>query len=159
MPDQPRINDVISVQPNGALGPKAAAAVTSASRGDVLAQREIFDGLACVAMTPGIDPYEGQLITVQAILMGRMLASHGGQADIRRLAGALLSGSGFLNQLGNYEARDHLAAEAISILEQLAECGDDLAAVSSATLLKPRSLEFVDRVRNMRYGAAGQEGA
>ena len=135
------------VQPNGALGTLASDAIASAARGDIGSQRLLFQ--ACVeALFDRSGRFAHQhIIAVETVMLGRLLASHGHPSDIRRLAGALCKASAVYRELGCTAWGDHMMAEGLSVLEQLAERGDDPAALAMHQLIAGENASVIEQTK------------
>lgn len=136
-----------AVQPNGALGTLASDAIASAARGDIESQRLLFQ--ACVeALFDRSGRFAHRhIIAVEAVMLGRLLASHGDATDIRRLAGALCTASTVYRDLGCAAWGDHMMAEGLSVLEQLAERGDDTAALAIHQLIAGEPATVIEQTK------------
>lgn len=145
--------DIMPIAPNGALGPAISAIVAAAGRGDLEAQRLLFGASACAMFQADPTCEDSKLVAMEAVMIGRLIASHGHPEDVRRLAGALCQASEIFRSCGCQEWGDRLMAECVSVLEQLAEAGDDFAALSSETLIKGREPKFFELVRELRRNA------
>jgi hypothetical protein len=148
-----RMPESAGVHPNGALGPSTAGLVQLAALGDLEALRTFFEDRLKVAQLPTNGVQDGMLLMIEALTFGRLVASRGGPEDIRKLAGALCAASIKFRAAGRPDLGDHMMAETLSILEQLAEVGDDLAAMCSAILLRDEDATIVGRVRALRQKA------
>lgn len=146
-----------AINPNGALGKRVSTVVAGAARGDLMCQRELFQDRYAALQT--VDPNApGRLILhMEVIAFGRLTASHGQTFDIRRLAGALLCASRDFRRHGFAEAGNGMIAETLSILEQLAEHGDDVAAISSERLIGGETAEVLDCAQEYRRNAEREE--
>lgn len=152
--------ETAGVHPNGSLGPTVASMVQLAALGDFECLRLLFDDRSIVFNNPGLAASDRMLIAMEALVFGRLVASRGGPADVRKFAGALCAASILFRSSGRPDLGDTLAAETISVLEQLAEAGDDLAAVCSDLLLRDEDPAIVERVRALRRKAETvEEGA
>ncbi len=147
------------ISPNGALGADIAAIIRGAALGDLDCLRFLFhDRLkALMSIEPPTD--NSLLIAMELVTFARLVSSHGDPADARRLAGSLCKSASVFRSAGRTAIGDYLMAETLSILEQLAECGDDLAAMCSERLLAKETPDLVERVRDLRSNAKEEEPA
>lgn len=136
--------------PNGALGRTVSAIVVGVGRGDIECQRYLFQDRIDALLDPQLVNEDAMLIAMEVVLFGRIVASHNHASDIRRFAGALCMASSVFREGGREDLGNAMMAEALSVLEQLAERGDDLAAVSSEALIKNEPAELIDWVRALR---------
>ena len=89
------------------------------------------------------DPY-AVVAAAEATNFARLCAAHSMPLDVRALAGALCLTSDRLRRIGFEAPADELMGETIAILEQLADDGDDVAALASGRLveLHPATVEI-----------------
>lgn len=146
-----------AVAPNGALGPIASKAIEEAARGDLLAQRQLFQACFDAICSPAEHPLNAQYIAMETMVIGRLIAAHGVPEDIRKFAAALVQGANVLRRAGRPDIADHMVAEAISVLEQLADCGDDLSAVCSQVLIRREAPGVAEQAKTMRRKAVETE--
>jgi hypothetical protein len=152
--------NAVAIGANGALGPTVSAIVIGVGRGDLGCQRYLFQDRIDALLDPALVNEDAMLIAMEVVLFGRIIASHGNRSDIRRFAGALCAASSVFREGGREDLGNTLMAEALSVLEQLAEQGDDLAAVSSEALIKNEPAELIDWVRALRRrGTQNEETA
>ena len=143
----------LAVAPNDALGPIAAKEIEKAAKGDLAAQRVLFSACLDAVTSPAEHPLNAQYVAMELMVIGRLVAAHGLPEDIRRLAAALVGGANVLRRAGRPDIADHMVAEAISVLEQMADCGDDLAASCSEALIRRESPEVAAKAKTMRRNA------
>jgi hypothetical protein len=143
--------------PNSALGPDVATIVAAAAAGNLESQRYLFQDRFDVMFNPATTNADAMLVAMEAVVFGRLVASHGQACDAHRLAGALCQAA-LVFRNGNQPALgDSLMAESLSVLEQLAEHGDDVAAMASAALVDVEPVALIDRVRVLRERIARPE--
>lgn len=145
--------ETVGVHPNGSLGPTVAAMVQLAAFGDFECQRHLFQDRMGALRNPTTALADGMLIAMEAITLGRLVASRGEPQDVRKFAAALCTASIIFRGAGRCDLGDEMAAETISVLEQLAEAGDDLAATCSEALIADEPEALMDRVRELRRKA------
>lgn len=147
----------LAVAPNGALGPIASKAIADAARGDVSAQRQLFQACFDGICSPTEHPLNAQYVVMEAMVVGRLIAAHGFPDDIRKFAAGLVQGANILRRAGRPDIADHMVAEAISVLEQMADCGDDLSAVCSQVLVRREAPGVAEQAKTMRRKAVETE--
>jgi hypothetical protein len=138
------------IRANAALGSKTADIVTKAARGDIVSQHWLLEDRLAALSKYESNSVAACAIAMEAVLFGRLLASHGHAQDVQRLAGALCHAASTLRANGRHDLGDFFMAESISLLEQLAEDGNDLAAMCSQALIGGEAPELSDAVRAMR---------
>lgn len=104
----------------------------AAAQGDLSAHRKLRDAsLVYVGSEQGRHEYAG-LAIVEALVHARACAAVGDTEDVKLLAGVLLTGASIFGRHsddGPQRVADGYGAEALALLEDLAEAGDDEAAV------------------------------
>jgi len=148
-----------AIKANGALGAATTEIVSKAARGDAVSQHWLFEDRMAAFSKYDSSSIEASVIAMEAVLFARLLASHGHAQDVQRLAGALCRAADTLRFQGCSEMGDFFMAEAVSLLEQLAESGNDLAAVCSQALIGGESPALAENVRTMRRRAEQAEEA
>lgn len=126
--------------------PAAADLLTRAAKGDVQAQSGLVD--YCLAK---IDSGEGfpSLGYAMAELAARLAAAHGDRLHRRRLAHVLILSTGHAYQVGDFGGGAAHQSEAIAILNELADEGDEQAAQELIGLVEsspPALVAFAGRL-------------
>ena len=140
-----------SLRPNGALGTFLSGKFESAAKGDTESLRWLFDNRVTALQSADPQSVSAVMLASEAMVFGRLLASRGDETDMRRLAGAMVQASTFFRDMPRL--REGLLAEAVSILEQLAEDGDELASLASQTLIGREPESVVEKARAYRSNA------
>jgi hypothetical protein len=149
---------VSEVNPNGAMGKRVSAIVDGAARGDLACQRELFLDRFAALQSVGADVPWRMLLHMEIIALGRFIACHRHEADIRKLAGALLGAARDFRRFGFREIGNGMMTECLSVLEQLAEGGSDLAAICSERLIDDEpTTESIEAVREYRRNAERED--
>jgi hypothetical protein len=154
----PAVEEVHSpLAPNGALGMQIAALLERAGKGDLESLRLIFDSRLVMVLEPTEEPTDDNLHAIifasEAVMLGRLVASHGDSTDARRLAAAMVAASRIFRNVGLERYGAATLAESVSILEQLAEHGGEISALCSQHLIARESASMSDAVRTMRANA------
>lgn len=138
--------------PNAGAGPMAHL-LTGATRGDLAAHRALREKFTLIAVTPPEAPH-AIMVGIEAIPYARFCAAHdeAEHDDARRLAGALCFTFSASVIAGYGDRLKSLMGEAVSILEQLAEEGDEVASTAALDLVGfyPPAAEIA--LRLMREG-------
>lgn len=142
-----------SLKPNGALGRILSGKFENAARGSVESLRWLFDNRINALKSADTRSISAIMIASEAMAFGRLLASHGDETDMRRLAGAIVQASIVFRDLEFPHIRESMLAEAVSILEQLAEGGDELASLASQAVVSREPERLVEIARQYRKNA------
>ena len=142
-----------ALQPNGALGQFLSGKLESAARGSVESLRWLFDNRVNGLLAADTRSISAIMLASEAMAFGRLLASRGDETDMRRLAGAIVQSSIVFRDLDFPQVREALLAEAVSILEQLAENGDELASLASQAVISRETERLVEIARQYRKNA------
>ncbi len=140
-----------SLRPNGALGTFLSGKFESAAKGDTESLRWLFDNRVSALQAADPKTISAVMLASEALVFGRLLASRGDERDTRRLAGAMVQASTCFREMPRL--REGMLAEAVSILEQLAEGGDELASLASQTLIGREPESLVRTARAYRNNA------
>ncbi|MBI0475731.1 hypothetical protein D9601_10245 [Sphingomonas sp. MA1305] len=133
--------------PNSAIG-DTAAIIRSAAAGQLTAQRHMRDMYTDAINTVDVDNPLAILFGVEMVPYARLCAAHGEAVDARCLAGALYFTFCASRSAGAEDRAQPLAGEAVAILEQLAERGDEVSALASLQLVSrnPTAGEIAKRL-------------
>lgn len=141
--------------PNETMGPAMAKVVADAAQGDLESLRALFtdrfDALRVNCELGSQVPAAHLIATAgELITLGRLVISHGHQVDLRAFAGALILAADAFNGIGDHRTTAYLRTQSLAALDQLAEIGDDLAAVSVDKLSKDWPSDVIRMARDLR---------
>lgn len=141
--------------PNEAMGSALAKVVADAARGDLESLRALFadrfDALQVNCNLGSQVPAAHLIATAgELITLGRLVISHGHRVDMRAFAGALILAADAFNGVGDHRTTAYLRTQSLAALDQLAEIGDDLAAVSIDKLSKDWPSDVTRMARDLR---------
>jgi len=120
--------------PNAGIG-AGSTIVQAAGLGNLAAMRLLLNVSIDAALAKGNDEPHAIVAAAEALTFARLCAAHRVPMDVRTLAGALCLTSDRTRHLGLNDAADNLLGESVAILEQLADEGDEIAALASGQLV------------------------
>lgn len=139
-----------ATEPNRAQGPKVAALIRSAANGDQASLACLFVDRLDAIMNVERPTRDTLLITMEALTLGRLAASRGDIEVLRQFAAALCRSAEVFRHLGHPDIGARLTVEAMSLLEDMAEDGDELARHCADRLMKDETRQVVQRLGQFR---------